>query len=185
MSNTTQRAVGPCKKPSSQPSIADISFPFSMAGLHVWPTYVQRCVYACTTITDHKSYKRRAKRGAASRLRCAMPACQHACCAGLSAFGFTLGTGSCWRVTPLGPGTCAGVRSSVNAKITHLGDVCGYAFCYKTLLATWGTSEEVMHGFAPGVVPERFDRLARRYLPHDRTDGPEPRFRGDAPSHRG
>src|SRR5215203_7459528 len=42
-----------------------------------------------------------------------------------------------------------------------------------------------MHGLASGLVPGRSDLLARRYVPHDRTDGSWPRLRGDAPCHRG
>src|SRR5215208_3409956 len=56
-SSTTQRAVGPCKKASSQPSIVAIPSPFSKTG-SPWPASVfWRLVYACAANLDHKRHK--------------------------------------------------------------------------------------------------------------------------------
>src|SRR5215210_1294706 len=56
-SSTTQRAGGPCKKASSQPSIVAIPSPFSKTG-SPWPASIfWRLVYACAANLDHKQHK--------------------------------------------------------------------------------------------------------------------------------
>src|SRR5215212_7842185 len=55
----THRAVGPCKKASSQPSIVAIPSPFAKTGSPQPASIIQRLVYACAANLDHKRYKSR------------------------------------------------------------------------------------------------------------------------------
>ena len=83
-------------------------------------------------ITDHKSYKRGPSRRTPASA--GLSACSLRSLVGTlrlapsQLLGFIFSTGFFWRVALPGLRICAGLRSSVIAKITHLGDVCGYAF---------------------------------------------------------
>src|SRR5215217_9596496 len=79
-----QRAVGPCKKASSQPSIVATPSPFAETGSPQPASVIQRLVYACDANLDHKRYKSRLV-SMSARSGLAAFACEHGGCAAFSA----------------------------------------------------------------------------------------------------